>query len=106
VSWPTQATHSQTSGAMLVALANILLRQARKTENPRDYLDSLITSTFTTSSSQGGVIVSTTVNGKSVTLQVPSGTGSRDLMAAANMALSCLERGLPAVPRQTQVVFR
>ena len=87
-------------------LANVLLRQAEKTQNPRQYLDDLITSKVTTASGQGGIIVSTTVNGKSVTFQAMPGTTIADFMAAALMALQALECGLTRVPSTTYGVLR
>lgn len=91
---------------MLRQLANILLRQAEKTQNPRAYLDELITSKITTASAQGGVIISTTVNGKSVAFQALPGTTIADFMVAAEMALSALECGLSRVPSSTYGVLR
>lgn len=91
---------------MLVQLANILLRQAEKTSNARGYLDDLITAKLTTVSAQGGVIISTTVNGKSATFQAMPGTTVSDFMHAAEMALSALECGLSRVPSSTYVVLR
>ena len=86
---------------MIVQLANILIRQANKTSNARAYLDDIITSKLATASAQGGVIVSTSVNGKSVTFQAMPGTTIADFMAAAELALSALEAGLTRVPRST-----
>jgi hypothetical protein len=91
---------------MLRILANALLRQAEKTQNPRAYLDEIITSKVTTASSQGGVIISTTVNGKSVTFQAAPGTTIADFMAASLMALEALECGLGRVPSTTYGVTR
>lgn len=91
---------------MIVTLANVLIRQANKTASPREYLDSLITSKLTTASAQGGVIISTSVNGKSVTFQAMPGTTVADFMTAAELALTALERGLTRVPRQTYGVLR
>ena len=91
---------------MIVTLANVLIRQANKTANPRDYLDSLITSKLTSASAQGGVITSTSVNGKSVTFQAVPGTTVADFMNAAELALSALEAGLTRVPRQTYGALR
>lgn len=91
---------------MIRILANALLRQAQKTENPRQYLDDLLASKVTTASGQGGVIVSTTVNGKSVTFQAMPGTTIADFMAAAMIALESLEAGLSRVPGQTYGVLR
>ena len=91
---------------MIVQLANIILRQANKTSAPRAYLEDLITAKFTDASAQGGNIVATTVNGKSVNLQTMPGYNARDIMMAAELALSCLESGLTRVPRQTFVVLR
>jgi len=91
---------------MIRVLANVLLRQAEKTQNPRQYLDDLITSKVTTASGQGGIIVSTTVNGKSVTFQAMPGTTIADFMAAALMALQALECGLTRVPSTTYGVLR
>jgi hypothetical protein len=91
---------------VIVSLANILIRQAEKTDNPRAYLDDIITSKVDTISTTGGVIISATVNGKSTQLMALPGTSVRDVMLAADMALSCLERGLTRVPRQTQALIR
>lgn len=87
-------------------LANVLLRQAQKTSNPQAYLDEVITSKVTTASSQGGVIISTTVNGKSVTFQAMPGTTIADFMSAALLALEALECGLGRVPSTTYGVTR
>lgn len=91
---------------MIRILANVLLRQAQKTDNARGYLDDLITSKVTTASAQGGVIISTTVNGKSVTFQAISGTTIADFMSAADLALRTLECGLDRVPSSTYGVMR
>jgi hypothetical protein len=91
---------------MIVQLANILIRQAQKTQNARAYLDELITSKLTATSAQGGVIISTSVNGKSVTFQAQAGTTVADFMNAAELALTALEAGLTRVPRQTYAFFR
>ena len=91
---------------MLVILANALLRQAHKQQNPRQYLDDIISSKVTTISAQGGVIISTTVNGKSATFQAMPGTTVFDFMAAAQMALQALECGLTRVPSSTWAVTR
>lgn len=91
---------------MLVSLANIILRQARKEQNPRAYLDAFISSRFAEVSTQGGVITATSVNGKSVQLQIPAGTSARDMMTAGEMALATLEQGLPRVPRSTVALIR
>lgn len=91
---------------MLVTLANVLLRQAEKTGNARDYLDSLITTKWGTVNTQSGQIIGTSVNGKTVQLQAIPGMGLGEVLAAANLALSSLERGLTRVPRQTYAVIR
>lgn len=91
---------------MIVTLANALLRQAQKTGNARAYLDDIITSKLTTASAQGGAIISTTVNGKSVTFQAMPGTTIADFMSAALLALETLECGLNRVPRSTWGVTR
>lgn len=92
--------------SMVRILANVLLRQAYKTTNPRAYLDDIITAKVTTASAQGGVIISTTVNGKSATFQAMPGTTVADFMSAAELALSSLECGLRRVPGQTYGVLR
>ena len=91
---------------MIRTLANVLLRQAAKTSNPRAYLDELITAKVTTASAQGGVIISTTVNGKSATFQAVAGTTVADFMSAALIALEALECGLSRVPSTTYAVTR
>lgn len=91
---------------MIRILANALLRQAEKQQNPRQYLDDLLAAKLTTASGQGGVIISTTVNGKSVTFQAVPGTTIADFMSAALMALQALECGLSSVPSTTWAVTR
>lgn len=91
---------------MVVQLANIIIRQAEKTQNARAYIDELITAKFTTVNAQNGQIVGTTVNGKTLNLQALPGTSLADIMTAAELALSTLERGLNRVPRQTSTLFR
>jgi len=91
---------------MLALLANILLRQAEKTDNPADYLDALVTSQYTTVSGNGGIIISASVNGKSTTLQMQDGTSPRDIMLAASMALEAMEAGLRRVPTTTVAMLR
>lgn len=91
---------------MVVTLANILLRQAEKTENARQYLDDIITSKLSIVDTQSGQIVATTVNGKSMTLQTLPGMTIAHYLAAAELALGTLERGLPRVSRSTYVVIR
>ena len=91
---------------MIVTLANVILRQAEKQPNSRQYLDDLVTAKFTTINLQNGSISATTVNGKSITLQAPPGCSLPQIMAAAELALSALERGLQRVPRQTYAVTR
>jgi hypothetical protein len=91
---------------MVVTLANVLLRQAEKTGNARQYLDELITSKWTTINKQEGQIIGTSVNGKTVQLQTIPGMGLGEMMTAAELALSALERGLTRVPRQTYAITR
>lgn len=91
---------------VIVTLANVLLRQATKTLTPRTYLDDLLTAKLTAISAQGGVIISTTVNGKSATFQAMPGTTVIDFMAACELALTALEAGLTRVPRNTYGILR
>ena len=93
---------------MVVVIANVLIRQAQKTENARSYLDELISELYSTlSRQQFGQIVSVTVNGKSTQFQsARDRNGILDQIAAAQLALSCLERGLLAVPTTTYPLFR
>lgn len=91
---------------MLVTLANVMLRQAEKSGNAHKYLDDLITAKFTDLNTQNGQIIATSVNGKSMTLQAVAGATLPQIMAAAELALSALERGLDRVPRQTYAVLR
>ena len=95
------------AGASVIRiLANALLRQAQKTDNPRAYLDELLTAKVTTASAQGGCIISTSVNGKSATFQALPGTTIADFMAASLLALEALECGLQRVPSTTYGVLR
>lgn len=91
---------------MVVTLANIMLRQAEKTANARQYVDDLITSTFSTIGAQGGMIIGTSVNGKTMTLQALPGMTQAHYVAAAELALSSLEAGLTRVPRTSYAISR
>ncbi len=91
---------------MIRILANVLLRQAEKTDNPRKYLDDLLTAKVTAASGLGGVIISTTVNGKSATFQAMPGTTVADFMSASLLALEALESGLGRIPSTTYGVLR
>ncbi len=91
---------------MVRILANALLRQAEKQQNPRQYLDDILASKLTAISGQGGVIIGTTVNGKSATFQAMPGTTVADFMSAALLALQALECGLHSVPASTYAVLR
>lgn len=88
-------------------LANVYLRQAEKQQNPRQYLDDLMTTRLATlTAQQGGTIVSTTVNGKSVTYQTLPGAGPDSQLTALLMAVQALECGLSSVPSSTWAVLR
>jgi hypothetical protein len=88
-------------------LANVYLRQAEKQQNPRQYLDDLMTARLATlTAQQGGVITSTTVNGKSVTYQTMPGAGPDSQLTAVLMALQALECGLSRIPSTTWAVLR
>lgn len=87
-------------------LANVLLRQANNQPNARQWLLDLQTAKFSDVNLQNGQITSTTVNGKSMTLQALPGTSLADLLYATELALSALEHGLSAVPSQTYSVLR
>ena len=90
-----------------VTLGRIYLRQANKTQNARAYLDDLITARLATlSSQQGGTIVSTTVNGKSVTYQALDGCAIDGQLRALELAQQALESGLPTIPTSTWGVTR
>lgn len=91
---------------MVVTLANVLLRISETQANQRQYLLDLISAKFADINTQNGQITSTSVNGKSMTLQGAPGASLAQTMAAAELALSCLERGLNRVPRQTYAVAR
>lgn len=91
---------------MIAQLAQVLLRVAQTKENGRQYLTDILTSKLTATSAQGGVIISTTVNGKSATFQAMPGTTVVDFMMAAEMALGTLECGLHRVPTSTYAVMR
>ncbi len=91
----------------MVTLANVLLRLAESQPGgARQYLLDLITAKFGAINTQNGQITSTSVNGKSMTLQAVPGASLAQTLAAAELALSALERGLTRVPRQTQGVAR
>ena len=92
---------------MVVTLANVMLRIAEtQIGGARQYLLDLITAKFADINTQNGQIIATSVNGKSMTIQAVPGATLPQIMAAAELALSALERGLPRVPRQTQGVLR
>ena len=90
-----------------VTLANIYLRLSYGQQNPRQYLtDKLADRIATLEAQQGGVITSTTVNGKSVTYQSKTGVATDDQALAYELALKALECGLPSVPSTTWGVMR
>lgn len=91
---------------MIVTIANSLIRRAKKEANPRAYLEDILDVKLTAVMTQGGAITGTTVNGKTLTLQVIPGASIADVMTAAELALSSLEAGLDKVPRQTLAVIR
>ena len=93
---------------MRVTLANAMLRIAKlqNSTNPRQYLQDIIEAKLGSINVQNGQITSTTVNGKSMTLQALPGTSLIDNLLAAELALTCLERGLDYVPRTTFAVAR
>ncbi len=88
-------------------LANVYLRQAEKAANPRQYLDDLMTARLATlTNQQGGTIVSTTVNGKSVTYQSLQGATPDMQLTAVLMAVEALECGIGRIPSTTYAVLR
>ncbi len=88
-------------------LANIYLRRATVQTNPREYLDDLLTERLATlTNQQGGTIISTTVNGKSVTYQTLPGAGPDAQVTAVLMALEALECGLGRISSTTWAVMR
>jgi predicted GTPase len=91
---------------MANTLANALLRVAQTQTSPRQYLLDLITSKVSSITTLNGQITSTTVNGKSSTIQAVRGASITEVMESAQLALSCLESGLTYVPSQTYAVVR
>lgn len=92
---------------MVVTLANVLLRMGEtQTGGSRQYLLNIITSKWSDINTMNGQIIGTSVNGKTMTLQAVPGCSLPQIMQAAELALSTLERGLNRVPRQTQAVLR
>ena len=89
------------------ALANVLIRIANaESDDPQAWLIALLTSKYGEASSSNGQIVGTSVNGKSVSIQMIPGVSVADYMSAANLALAALERGLSGVPASTQALMR
>ena len=93
-------------GMTIRTLANILLRLSEGQTNQRQYLLDILSAKFSDINTQNGQIVATTVNGKSMTLQVSPGTGLADIAEAANLALSFLEKGINQVPGSAYAVVR
>jgi hypothetical protein len=91
---------------MVQLLARIIRRQADKEQDPRAYLDALLTSKFDALSDNGGQIVSTTVNGKSTTLSIPSGASQADFLLAVGLALDAYDKGISRMGNSAQVIFR
>ena len=91
---------------MANTLANALIRVAQTQTAPRQYLLDLIASKVGSITSLNGQITSTTVNGKSMTLQAVKGASVSEVLDAAQLALSCLECGLNRVPSSTYAVVR
>jgi hypothetical protein len=87
-------------------LVQILLRQARRNNqaNPRDWLEDLQASKWTSLTAQNGQIVGTALNGKSITVQALPGTTIADLIQASEIAIQTLDSGLSS-PRSETVAF-
>lgn len=76
-------------------LVKILLRQAliNNPSNPLQWLEDLQTTKWTSVSAQNGQIIGSSVNGKSVTLQMIPGTNITDIVQATEVAMQFIEAG-------------
>jgi hypothetical protein len=81
-------------------LVDLFLRKAayevtNSNTNAQTFLTTVLLGDYTTLTAQGGAqIVSVTVNGKTTTLQIPSGSWTQsEMTAAAEYALQLLEAG-------------
>jgi hypothetical protein len=89
-------------------LVKILIRQARRNNsgNPVLWLEDLQAAKWTDLNTQNGQITGTSVNGKSVNLQVLPGVSLADVMGATELAIETINAGLDAYPSTSAVRFR
>lgn len=92
---------------MLRILVNILIRQAKRNapDDPATWLGDLQAGKWGALNAQTGQITSTMVNGKSVTIQATPGCSLADILAASELAIQCIQRGLDAMPSRTRAVL-
>jgi len=88
-------------------IVSVLLRQARRNNasQPEKWLEDLQATKWTSVSAQNGQIIGTSVNGKSVSIQVLPGTSIADLMINTELALQILEAGGSAPSNSTRASF-
>lgn len=89
-------------------LVQILIRQANTNapSDPTGWLETLQSTKWSTVNTQSGQIIGTSVNGKSVSLQVLPGFSLADVLTATEIALQTLETGLTSPPTEYQGLSR
>jgi hypothetical protein len=87
-------------------LVKVLIRQALRNNpaNPRDWLDDLQATKWTSVNTQSGQIIGTSVNGKTVQLQALPGINLEQVIFAIELAIETLDAGL-TYPRTESVAF-
>lgn len=89
-------------------LVQILLRRARENNesDPRQWLLDLQATKWSSVNTQNGQIIGTSVNGKSVSLQVLPGISLAELLMGTELALQQLESGATRVHTASVAVLR
>lgn len=86
------------ASAVNLLFIRILLRQARANEateaEAQTYLETLISGHFATAKEGDSMLISSTMNGKSISFSAPPGASKFDVMTAAELALEHLEAGI------------
>lgn len=91
---------------MVAHLVNLLLDEAREqnSSDPRAWLVALRSAKWTTVNTQGGQITSTSVNGKSFTVEPFPGMTAAHIMVATSQAIKAIDLGMTHYPT-TQTAY-
>lgn len=89
-------------------LVQILIRQALRNNeaNPREWLEDLQATKWTSVNTQSGQIIGTSVNGKSVNLQALPGINLADVIMATELAIQTLDAGMMSPRSESYGILR